>query len=195
MIRTLVLCTAALLAASSAPVMAQARGNGRLAAVIAAYEQLDRRVDPLTSSSEGDREALRRLPDASREAELAVRAELAALKTRVEAVPTRGLNDEDALNRSYLLRVIEQRIAGIDLDFGRAPISNGDGYFTLGDGLAYNTPIGSRADAEAWIARLEALPLYYQQNLANARRGIQTGYTQPRIIVERALATARAQLE
>jgi len=194
MIRTLVLCTA-LLAASSTPVMAQARGNGRLAAVIAAYEQLDRRVDPLTSSSEGDREALRRLPDASREAELAVRGELAALKTRVEAVPTRGLNDEDALNRSYLLRVIDQRIAGIDLDFGRAPISNGDGYFTLGDGLAYNTPIGSRADAEAWIARLEALPLYYQQNLANARRGIQTGYTQPRIIVERALATARAQLE
>jgi uncharacterized protein (DUF885 family) len=149
----------------------------------------------LTSSSEGDRAALRRLPDASREAELAVRGELAALKTQVERVPERGLNEEDALNRSYLLRVINQNIEGIDLDFGRAPISNGDGFFTLGDYLAYSTPIQSTADAEAWIARLEALPAYYEQNLANARRGIATGYTQPRIVAERALTTARLQID
>lgn len=195
MIRTLAVCAAVLLSAASTPAFSQQRGNRALATVVAAYEEMARRYDPLTSSSEGDRAALRRMPDASRESDLAQRAELVALRARLERVPTRGLNSEDALNRAYLLRVIDQSIEGTDLDFGRAPISNGDGYFTFGDYLAYTTPIQSADDAEAWLARLEALPLYYQQSVANARRGIETGYTQPRIVVDRALATARAQVD
>lgn len=195
MIRTIAVCAAVFVAAASPPAFSQQRTNRALATVISAYEEMARRYDPLTSASEGDRAALRRLPDASREAELAQRAELAALKVRLERAPTRGLNSEDALNRAYLMRVIDQSIEGIDLDFGRAPISNGDGFFTFGDYLAYTTPIQSGDDAEAWIARLEALPTYYRQSLANARRGVETGYTQPRIIVDRALATARAQVE
>jgi uncharacterized protein (DUF885 family) len=194
MIRTIAIC-AIFLAAASTPAFSQQRSNRSLATVIAAYEEMARRYDPLTSASEGDRAALRRLPDASRESELAQRAELVALKARLERVPTRGLNSEDALNRAYLLRVIDQNIESIDLDFGRTPISNGDGFFTFGDYLAYTTPIQSPDDAEAWLARLEALPNFYRQNLTNARRGIQTGVTQPRIVVDRALDTARAQVE
>ncbi|MEZ5955750.1 MAG: DUF885 domain-containing protein [Hyphomonadaceae bacterium] len=194
MIRTIAFCAAALLSAASTPALGQQRGNRALATVVAAYEEMARRYDPLTSASEGDRAALSWLPDGSREAELAQRAELVALRTRLERTPTRGLNSEDSLNRAYLLRVIDQNIRGIDLDFGRAPISNGDGYFTFGDYLAYTTPIQSGDDAEAWLARLEALPTFYQQGTTNARRGIETGYTQPRIVVERALATARAQV-
>lgn len=195
MIRTIAVCAAIMLAAASTPAFSQQRGNRALATVIAAYEEMARRYDPLTSASEGDRAALRRLPDASREAELAQRAELVALRARLERVPTRGLNGEDALNRAYLLRVIDQSVRAIDLDFGRAPISNGDGYFSYGDYLAYTTPIQSADDAEAWLSRLEALPTLYQQSEANARRGIETGYTQPRIVIDRALDTARAQVE
>ena len=194
MIRATAVCAAVLLAAASTPAMSQQRGNRALATVIAAYEQTARRYDPLTSASEGDRAALRVLPDASRESDMRQRAELVTLKARLERVPTRGLNEEDALNRAYLMRVIDQSIEGIDLDFGRAPISNGDGYFTFGDYLAYTTPIQSADDAEAWLSRLSALPGMYRQSVANARRGIETGYTQPRITVERALTTARAQV-
>jgi len=194
MIRATAICAAILLATASTPAMSQQRGNRALATVITAYEQTARRYDPLTSASEGDRAALRVLPDSSRESDMRQRAELVALTARLERVPTRGLNEEDALNRAYLLRVIDQSIEGIDLDFGRAPISNGDGYFTFGDYLAYTTPIQSRDDAEAWLSRLSALPGMYRQSVANARRGIETGYTQPRITVDRALATARAQV-
>lgn len=194
MIRAIAICAAFVLVAAT-PAAAQQRSNRALATVISAYEQTARRYDPITSASEGDRAALRLLPNASRESELAQRAELVALRARLERVPTRGLNAEDALNRSYLLRVIDQSIAGIDLDFGRAPISNGDGYFSFGDYLAYTTPIQSADDAEAWLSRLEAIPAFYQQSVANARRGIATGYTQPRIVVDRALDTVRAQVE
>ncbi|WP_395646892.1 DUF885 domain-containing protein [Terricaulis sp.] len=195
MIRRLITAAALVLIATAGPALAQPRGDASLARVVAAYEQVARRYDPMTSASEGDRAALRLLPDPSRESALRQRAELVALKTQVERVRTRGLSDEDALNRMYLLRVIDQSIEGIDLDFGRAPISNGDGFFSIGPALAYNTPIGSADDAEAWITRLSAMPDYYRQSMINARRGIATGYTQPRIVVDRALTAARAQTD
>lgn len=195
MIRTLAIGAAIMLATASTPALGQQRGNRALATVITAYEQSARRYDPITASLEGDRDALRRMPDASRENDLTYRAELVALKARLERVPTRGLNEDDALNRSYLMRTIDQAIAGIDLDFSRASIGNGGGFFSVGSYFAYTTPIQSADDAEAWIARVEAMPLYYQQGVANARRGISTGYTQPRIVTERALNVARAQLD
>lgn len=194
MIRTFAVCLAVFLAAASTPALGQTRTNSRLAAAMAAYEQADRAYNPFTAAREGDRGALSRLPDPSREAALAFRAQLAAVRAQAERVPTRGLSDEDALNRAYLLRVLDNRLQSIDLDLARTPISNGEGFFTMADGLAYGTPIRNAADAEAWIARLEALPLYYERSIANARRGIETGYTQPRIVIGRALETARAQL-
>lgn len=194
MIRTFAVCLAVFLAAASTPALGQTRTNSRLAAAMAAYEQADRAYNPFTAAREGDRDALSRLPDPSREAALAFRAQLAAMRARAERVPTRGLSDEDALNRAYLLRVLDNRLQSIDLDLARTPISNGEGFFTMADGLAYGTPIRNAADAEAWIARLDALPLYYERSIANARRGIETGYTQPRIVIGRALETARAQL-
>ncbi len=100
MIRTLAIGAAVMLATASTPALSQQRTNRALATVITAYEQTARRYDPLTSASEGDRAALRLMPDGSRESELRQRAELVALKARLERVPTRGLNEEDALNRA-----------------------------------------------------------------------------------------------
>lgn len=195
MIRKLAICAVIALTAFGSPALGQQRGNRALASVIADYEQAARHYDPITAASEGDRTALRRLPDASLEGDQAYRAQLVALRARLERVPTRGLNADDALNRSYLLRVIDQTIASIDLDFSRDAFDNGGGFFAAGAYLAYTTPIQSADDAEAWLARLEALPTYYEQGLANARRGIATGYTQPRIVTDRGLAAARAQTD
>lgn len=186
---------AAFLLASAAPSHAQNRQERQLEQIIAAYEQVDRRFDPLSAGSEGDRAALRLLPNASPQARDALRAELERLKADLERLDTRRLSGEAALNHRLLLRQVNQQIESLGFDRRRMPISNGDGFFTLGDYLAYTTPIQSPDDAEAWIARLEALPGFYQQNIANARRGIETGFTQPRIVVDRALEVARAQID
>ncbi|HVK79833.1 MAG TPA: DUF885 family protein [Verrucomicrobiae bacterium] len=181
-------------ASAATPLAAQTRGNSQLAAAISAYEQLDRTYDPITAGTEGDRAALRRLPDVTPEANARLVADLTALRARIDRINPRRLNADDTLNRALLLRTIDNRIEGAGFDQGRMPISNGDGFFSYADYLAYTTPVQSADDAEAWIARLEALPGFYHQNLANARRGIATGFTQPRIVAERALDTARAQV-
>lgn len=176
------------------PAQSQTQGNPQLAAVIAAYERLDQRLDPITAGSEGMRDALRRLPDASRETELASRGELQTLMTQLQAVPAQGLSDTDSVNRDILLRTLRVRIEGIGFDQGRVPFGNDGGFFSIGDYLGYATPINSADDAEAYLARMEAVPTLYRQSIINARRGMQTGWTQPRIIVDRLIAQANAQV-
>ncbi len=192
MIRIVVAAFAALLLGAP-PAAAQSRADARLDALLLDYEQSDRSVDPITSGFEGGGEALSRLPDVTPEAQARSRAALANLAARLEQVRPQPLSAGAQLNRTLLLRLIGERIEGLDFDESRAPFGNSGGFFGTGDYLARTTPVRSATDAEAWIARLRALPGYLDANIANARRGVTTGFTQPRIVVERALELARAQ--
>jgi uncharacterized protein (DUF885 family) len=183
----LALCSLALFVA---PAAAQDR---RLAPLLAEHERMERQFDPITSGQEGDRAALSLLPDVTPEFLAARRAALSALKARLERVNARQLSAEAATNRAFLIRVIDDQLAFIDFDAARGVFTNDSGFFTTPDFIARTTPIQTREDADAWLARLAAVPLYYQQNIANARRGVTTGFTQPRVVVDRAIAIAQAQ--
>lgn len=188
----------AMLAAAPTPVAAQAApapaGTARnaehpaLASVLADYETWLRAVDPISAGMEGDRAALSRLPDGSRAFELAQEPVLRGFADRLAAIDAAGLGDDDRLNHAFLTWVLQRSLARIPLDTGRIDAFNSEG--GPGQGLAYVasvTRIATVADAEAWIARLEAMPKSYADPLANARRGLETGMVQPRSIVENAL--------
>jgi uncharacterized protein (DUF885 family) len=175
-----------------------AQGNSAetaLSAVIADYEQLDRTMDPITAGAEGDRAALRRLPDATPDAQARWRQELLASEKRLTAIDVSTLGQESQLNYTLLLRAVRQSAEEATFDFDRIAFQNDDGFHTLADYLARTTTIASRDDADAWLARLEALPEYYRQNIDNLRRGIRTHFTQPRIVVDRVLDVARRQAQ
>lgn len=181
---------------ASAGAFAQAETSSAetaLAAVIADYERLDKQADPLTAGQEGDREALRRLPDVRPETEAALRQDLIAIGKRLAAIDKRQLAAESALNHALLSRLVDQAVEEAGFDFSRIAFQNDDGFHTLADYLARTTTIAGREDAEAWLSRLEALPAWYEQNIANLRRGIKTKFTQPRIVVDRVLEVARQQ--
>ena len=166
-----------------------------LQGVIADFERYQRQVDPVSAGQEGDREALRRLPDVTPEAELAQRKTLVALNERLGRIDAGQLSGESAINHRLLTRIVQESIEELGFDFGRIAFENDSGFHTLGDYLGRSTTIASREDADAWLARLDALPAFYQQNLANLKRGIKTRYTQPRIVIDRVLEVARKQVE
>ncbi|MDP3803591.1 DUF885 family protein [Brevundimonas sp.] len=186
----------ALFAIVAAPVAAQTTppaavrnaGNQALAAVLADYETYLRTVDPITAGMEGDRAALAHMPDASRAFEQAQEPVLKGFADRLAAIDPAGLGDDDRLNHAFATYVIQRSRARIPLDTGRIDAFNSEG--GPGQGMGYVasvTRIATAADAEAWIARLEAMPKIYADQLANARRGLETGLVQPRSIVENAL--------
>lgn len=162
--------------------------NPALASILADYEAYLRAVDPISAGMEGDRAALSRMPDASRAFELAQEPILKGFADRLAAIDPAGLGEDDRLNHTFLTYVLQRSRDRIPLDTGRIDAFNSEG--GPGQNLAYVasvTRIATTADAEAWIARLEAMPANYAEPLANARRGLETGLVQPRSIVENAL--------
>ncbi len=177
--------------ASPAMVRIEAVRNAQdpaLAAVLADYEAYLRAVDPINAGMEGDRDALSRLPDGSRAFELAQEPVLKGFADRLADINAAGLGEDDRLNHAFLTYVLQRSRDRIPLDTSRIDAFNSEG--GPGQNLAYVaavTRIATAADAEAWIARLEAMPKFYADPLANARRGLETGMVQSRSIVENAL--------
>ncbi|MBL9010601.1 MAG: DUF885 family protein [Alphaproteobacteria bacterium] len=184
----MLLAAAAVLPAAAGPAEAE-----RFAALEAEYEAFLRREDPITAGAEDDAEALARLPDASAEADARRKTALEDFARRIDALPANRLDGADVFDRDYLAYDIADRLAALSFDEGRIAFQNDSGFHTLGDYLARSTVIRSAADAEAWLARLAALPAWYDDNIKNLRRGIETGWTQPGIVVERVLRIAEAQ--
>ena len=166
-----------------------------LKAVIAAFDRYQRDVDPITAGLEGDRAALTRWPDDSPKAIAGRVAALKAIQRRIALIRPAGLGPEDRLNRDFLERIVTDQLEGLSFDQEREPFSTDNGPFDTADYVARTTAIHDRADADAWLARLHALASYYDIEMANARRGIATGFVQPRYIVERVIKAARAQVE
>ena len=165
--------------------------DAALAAVIADHEKLSRSMDPVSAGIEGDREALRRLPDVRPETLDGYSKQLESMGKRLAAIDERQLSPDARLNYRLLTRLMTQAVTESGFDFARIAFQNDEGFHTLGGYLARTTTIGSADDADAWLTRLAALPEFYRQNIANMRRGIKTKLTQPRIVADRVLDVAR----
>ena len=183
------------LLALAAPRAAAARPADDLHALVSDFDAFERALDPVEAGRDGDRAALIRWPDDSLTSEKAQGLALKAFQARLAAIPAAGLDDEDALNRSVLDYLLADDLEALSFDPSREPFSSDFLPFDTFDYAARGTVIRGRADAEAWIARLNALPAWFDQEMANVRRGIATGFVQPRPIVETVIAQTRPLAE
>ena len=180
------------LAQTTAPVgtvAATPAGSAAFASILADYEAYQRRIDPYTAGAEGDRAALTRLPDQSRAFEVAQEPVLRAFADRLAALDPEALNADERLNHAFLTYIVRRSRDRIPLDTSRLDAFNSEG--GPGQSLSYFagvTRVTTLADAEAWIARLRAMPQVYDDQLANVRRGLESGLVQPRPTVENALS-------
>ena len=162
--------------------------------IVADWERFERAESPIGAGMEGDREALRRLPDITPAGEARRLAALQQFRTRLAAIDASRLGAEDAFNHRFLTRVVAQRIADARFDGSRFAFDAEGGPGGLFGYLARVTNIASREDAEAWLARLEGTASFYADATANARRGIASRFTQPRPTTESAIELARAEV-
>jgi uncharacterized protein (DUF885 family) len=166
-----------------------------IGSVVRDYDAYLRTIDPVRAAERGDREAARRWPDNSPAAVATRKAQLERFRARVKVLEGAPLTGEDALNRALLRDRLALALEGLAFDEERIPFISGDGFYTTADYAALNTIISSAADAEAWLARLDALPGYYAREIANMRRGLATGFVQSRLATERAIADLRTKLD
>ena len=179
--------------APAAPAAATAE-DAAFAALVADYEAFDRQEDPFTAGQEGDKAALARLPDFSRAGELRRQAKYEDFLARLQRVDAARLSGEESrLNHAFLRRVLERSIEAVDYDGGRLAFDSEGGPNGFLSYIGASTRIGSREEAEAYLSRLSQAPKAFADVTEDARRGLRTGFTQPRSVVESAIAVMRAE--
>ena len=175
----------------AAPALADDRAVSR---VVADYEAYLLKDDPYSAGQLGDQAALGRLPDVTPAADRARAVALGAFRAKLAAIPAAGLSDEARLNRDFLTWTLDRQLSSLAFDEARMPFNSDGGFHQTLNYVATTTPIRTTTQARAWIARLRALPKFYEDNIANARRGVATGFTQPESTNQQVLERARAQV-
>ncbi len=163
----------------------------QLMALVARYEVYSLADDPITAGSQGDRRALSHLPDVSPAADAARVKALKGFQQEIAGIDAAGLSKDAQLNRAFLAWTLDRQLQSLAFDEARMPFNSDGGFHQTLGYLAATTPIRSIADGQAWIDRLEALPAFYAANIANARRGVKTRFTQPASTSQQVLTRAR----
>jgi len=133
--------------------------------------------DPVQAGQEGNRSALRHLPDVSQDSTNAGNAYISSLVARYEALDQSVLSGEPLLNAQLLGYVLGQKSMLAEFDTSRMPFTNDSGFFNMMSYVSRQTKFVTIDDYEAYAARLSELPRYFKQHKTNMRRGIATGYT------------------
>lgn len=147
-------------------------------ALIADFEAHENRDDP-----DENPEAAGRWDDLSPERFAEDRAADVAFLERLETIEEDNLPAAQIVNFATLDYLLRFRVELAQYDMQRAPFSNDSGFFSTPLYVASSTRPSNVEEAENWIARLEDLPRYLDENIYWMRQGIEDGHTQPANII------------
>jgi len=153
------------------------------------------REAPTWATFVGDRRFEHRLEERGEGARARRLATAKGFLARLRKTPGRGLDEEDAITRSVLRRILEETIEsfthhGWEWEFNQL---NGL-HVELQDLLAFH-PLRDARGAENLVARLEAAPAAFLGLKADLRDGLRSGRVVPRVAYDRCVAQLRAFLD
>jgi len=146
---------------------------------------------PEFASSIGDKRYNALLSDASVEAIDRRQARDLELLGRLAAIPDEGLPQHLALSHQLLLREMLEDQQGARFKEWEMPINQQGGFHTSLPQISKQMTFETVQDYEDWIARLNAMPVYIQQNIDNMERGAAEGRIPPKFVLEETLEQAR----
>ncbi len=134
---------------------------------------------PLLATSVGEHSFNDRLADVSRPAHLR-RAEFwKAILAELDRVNRDQLSADDRTNYDVFRRQVEDEIATVHFGGFEIPFNADSGFHSGIASLPNRVPLNNTADYENYLARLAAIPGYFDQHIANMRAGLARGMTQP----------------
>ena len=144
--------------------------------------QLER--DPLFASSMGVRDYNHLLPVETPENHRRFLEEDQAFLNRLESIDRSRLAPDDQLNYDLFDFIVRSRVTLAGYRPYLVPILSDGGFHIRVQRMYEAMPFETVADYERYLARLEALAPYFDQNIANMREGLRVGITQPKAILD-----------
>lgn len=103
---------------------------------------------------------------------------------RLEAIDRESLTEQDRINYDMFERQVSDRASLYAYRDYLIPITAESGFHTSFARQPAGLPMATTTDYENFIARMEAYPLYSEQNIALMREGMRTGMVLPQVVLE-----------
>ncbi len=142
------------------------------------------RQNPLAATYIGDHRYDDRWPDLSAEALAKSHLEDQAVLETLAGIEPASLTDAGRLNRELFRRTYQQSVDAYQWGLQYMPINQRGGVQSVSE-LAGLIEFSTARDYENWIARLDGIGPYVDQNIALMREGARRGLMQPKIIMQR----------
>jgi uncharacterized protein (DUF885 family) len=142
------------------------------------------REDPITATAEGVRRYDDRLPSVTPEAQARRLKADEQLLRRLKAIKRGKLGLQEQVSYDLFKFMVEARVALARHDEWRAPFNSDSGFYA--DLLQLHTLVDPQTTKhyEDYIARLNDVPRYFDENIANLRTGMRDGFTLPSVILD-----------
>ncbi len=142
------------------------------------------RESPQFATSVGDHSRNNELADMSLEAiERRVERRRDLLR-RLEEIDVAGLSAADRINARMFERQLRSSVEGFEFGGYQMPL-NADSGFHMGFARMYRPmPFRTADHYDDYIARMRAIPAYFEQQQEHMRAGIDRGFTLPRVTLE-----------
>jgi uncharacterized protein (DUF885 family) len=142
------------------------------------------REDPLTATADGVRRYDDRLPSVTQAAQARrLKADEQFLR-RLRAIKRAKLSQQQQVSYDLFAFMVTQRVTLARHKEWRAPFNSDSGFFA--DLLQLHSLVDPRTTKQYddYIARLNDVPRYFDENIANLRQGMSDGFTLPSAILE-----------
>ena len=166
--------------------------SARLHALLAEEWEYEMRTHPEEATALGDKRYDDRISDRSPEAHAADLDRTRKFLADFEAVPDKGLSEQDRLNRTLMIRDLRESLDAYQFKFWETPFSQFGGFHLNAAGLPSLTSFTTAEDYENYLKRLHQFPHAFDQIIANARQGMKDGLMPPKILLEQVVPQAES---
>jgi uncharacterized protein (DUF885 family) len=182
-------CCVSLVAQSAASLESRRRALNELLA-----EQWEYRLrsSPLFASFLGDKRWNDKLDDYSQEAIDKNLQEAQKFLERFEAIDTSGFSEQEALNKSLIVRDLRLQLDGAKFKPWEMPVDQQNGVQIYLPQIVNTLSFASVNDYEDYISRLRQIPRVLDQNIVMMRKGMSDHLIPPRYLLEKAADQSNA---
>jgi uncharacterized protein (DUF885 family) len=117
-----------------------------------------------------------------------------AFLDRLTNINFKQLTEENRINYQLFQWVVERSIDSYQLNVSRIPLNTFSSFYLSVLNMSNGLVMKDVKDYQDYIARLNDIPRYFSENIANMRAGIKSNFTLPKIVVEGILPTIKAQI-
>jgi uncharacterized protein (DUF885 family) len=142
------------------------------------------RTSPIYASILGDKRYNDKLDDFSQKAIDDDLEQSRRFLARFEAIDTSGFPEQEVLNKQLMVRDLKIGLEGARFKPWEMPVNQGSGVHIDMPQLVSILSFETVKDYEDYIARLNALPRLFDQNIEQMRKGMAAGLMPPKILLE-----------